>query len=74
MELDDKEILKLDLMTAINSMGTAQVLQTVCASIRGVSENRPKDWDQDLWRIAASLEALASKVADFEEHYGNREP
>jgi hypothetical protein len=74
MELEDKELLKLDLMGAINTMGTAEVLKALSESLRGVGGRRFSDWDKDLHGLADSLDTLAKRAADFEEHYGAREP
>jgi acyl carrier protein len=72
MEL--KEILKLDLLQAIDSLGTSEVIGALSESLRTTSATRHASWGSDLNKLADALDALAGKVADFEAHYGSKEP
>lgn len=72
MELRDT--LRLDLMAAMSELGVAGVLEAVSSSCREVGGRRFDDWNSDLAKLAEALQDLAAKAADFEAHYGSREP
>ena len=70
----EKDLLKLDLLGAINTLGTGDVLSVVSEALRNTGEQRFSDWDKDLQRLADALEALAERAREFEAWYGDREP
>ena len=72
MEL--KELLRLDILGAISTLGTGEVLQVLSESVRTTGTRQFDDWDKDLQRLADALDALAKRAKAFEEHYGAREP
>lgn len=72
MEL--KEVLKLDLLQAIDRFGASEVIGALSDSLRETSGARHTAWGKDLITLADALDALAKKVSDFEKHYGAREP
>lgn len=75
MELtDERDLLRLDLLTAMGTLGTHEVLRVLSESIKERGAKKFDDWDQDLQRLAAALQDLADRVADFEAHYEAREP
>ena len=70
----ERDFLKLDLLGAINTLGTGDVLSVVSEALRNTGEQRFSDWDKDLQRLADALEALAERAREFEAWYGDREP
>lgn len=72
--LMERDLLKLDLLGAINTLGTGDVLSVVSESLRATGGQRFSDWDKDLQRLADALEVLAERAREFEAWYGDREP
>jgi hypothetical protein len=71
---DMKDMLRLELMTHMSTIGLPEVLRTLSQGVFEVGGRHFEDWDRDFQKVARALKDLAERVASFEEHYGSREP
>ena len=75
MDVNDiRDMLRLELMTHIGTIGLPEVLRTLSQGVSETGQRYFDDWDKDLQKVSRALKELADKVANFEEHYGSREP
>jgi hypothetical protein len=71
---DIKDMLRLELMAHMGTIGLPEVLRTLSQGVSEVGDRHFEDWDRDFQKVAKALKDLANRVSEFEEHYGSREP